>query len=303
MPLLTPADLGFVPDGPASDGTEPGSWRKVVGGRVVRFRRLRTLAELKPVEDLQRAVFAGIGDRDLVAAGMLVVVPETGGEVLGACVATSGGGQDVVGFAVGWGGFVRGRPRILSDMLGVRPGFRGGGLGAELKKLQAAVALAAGFVEMVWTVDPLRAANARLNFEKLGAHAGRYEIDRYGSGFAADLYGRMPTDRLHVTWPLTTPGVRDRLLGNVPPRTADDVRSIPRFDPNRVAPAVRPPRVLLPLPADIDGLLVADPAAALRRRLELRGALVAAFEQGYVVTGFAPPLAPAADPTYVLSLA
>ncbi len=263
----------------------------------MRFRRLRTLAELEPVEELQRAVFAGILDRDLAAAGMLVVVPETGGEVLGASVVISDGAEQLVGFAIGWGGFVDGRPRLLSDMLGVRPGWRGGGLGAELKRLQAALAVAAGFVEMVWTVDPLRAANARLNFEKLGAWSDWYEVDRYGSGFAADLYGDLPTDRLHITWPLTDPVVRDRLLGRAMPRTAVDAGGLPVFNPGSKATSRQ---VLVSLPADIDALLRTDPAAALKWRLRLRETLTAAFAQGFRIVGFAPALDSAADPAYVL---
>ena len=71
---------------------------------------------------------------------------------------------------VGWGGFV-GRPRVVSDFLAIRPEARSLGLATELKRLQAAIALSRGFEEIVWTVDPLRAANARLNFGKLGATA------------------------------------------------------------------------------------------------------------------------------------
>ena len=68
--------------------------------------------------------------------------------------------------------------------------------------LLAALALAAGYPEIVWTVDPLRAANARLNFERLGAYADEYLEDLYGADFAPGLYGGLPTDRLLVTWPV-----------------------------------------------------------------------------------------------------
>src|SRR5215216_3289844 len=40
----------------------------------------------------------------------------------------------------------------------------------------------------------------------------RYEEDRYGADYATGLYGGLTTDRLHVTWPLKSPRVRDRLL-------------------------------------------------------------------------------------------
>ena len=296
MPF-TPADLGFTVASTGEGGVGQPGWSKRCGAYDVTFRRLSSLPELEPVEALQRVVFAGITDLDLVAAGMLVVVPETGGEVLGAFVTTPDG-EELVGFVIGWGGYVDGRPRILSDMLGVRPGFRGVGLGAELKKLQAAVAVASGFVEIVWTVDPLRAASARLNFEKLGAYADTYEIDRYGSGFAADLYGGMPTDRLHVTWPLLAETVRERLMHPVSARARLDIAGTPAFNPEAGGFAIE---VLVPMPSDIDALLASDPDAALTWRYALRRALVPAFDQGYAVTGFAPAIEQRTDPALVLT--
>ena len=198
-PLFTAEELGFaeLEPPPVEPEGRGGVWRKRVGGREIEFRTVRDLAPLAAVEALQRTVFAGIAEVDVAGPGMLVVVPETGGEVIGA-YRTGPTGEELVGFVIGWGGYVGGRPRVLSDMLGVRADLRGGGLGAELKKLQAALAVSRGFVDVVWTVDPLRAANARLNFEKLGAYADRYEIDRYGPELATGLYGGLPTDRLHV---------------------------------------------------------------------------------------------------------
>ncbi|HEX5500632.1 MAG TPA: GNAT family N-acetyltransferase, partial [Thermomicrobiales bacterium] len=183
--------LGFTGD------AEHG-WRRIARGREWRFRPLRTLADLQPVEAIQRRVM-GVSDIDLSPVSALIVVPETGGDVLGAFPVNV---DTLAGVAIGWGGYVDGAPRLVSDLLAVDPAFRNLGLGAELKRLQAAHAASRGFREIVWTVDPLRAANARLNFEKLGAVARRYEIDRYGSGYGAGLYGGLPTDRLHLSWRL-----------------------------------------------------------------------------------------------------
>jgi predicted GNAT superfamily acetyltransferase len=281
---FTADELGFElldppPAGPEGRG---GAWRKYVGGQPLVFRLVRDLDALAAVEALQRMIFAGIGDLDVLGPGILVVVAETGGEVLGVFRGGSTG-EELIGFVVGWGGYVHGRPRIVSDMLGVRADARGGGVGAELKKLQAALALERGFVEIVWTVDPLRAANARLNFEKLGAYCDRYEVDRYGAEFAAGLYGGLPTDRLHVTWPLDSPHVRDRLLGRTTSTTPADVAGLPLFDP---AAGPASDRVLVPLPADIDRLLADDPAAAHEWRFRLRTDLTAAFAAGYAIRGF-----------------
>jgi predicted GNAT superfamily acetyltransferase len=166
-------------------------------------------------------------------------------------------------------------------MLGVRVDLRGSGVGAELKGLQAAVALESGFAEMIWTVDPLRAPNARLNFEKLGATANRYEEDRYGADYAAGLYGGLPTDRLHVTWALDSPRVRDRLLGQAKTTTLADIAGLTHFDPD-----ANVDRALIFFPADVDRIVTFDPNLALRWRLTLRETLPLAFALGFKITGF-----------------
>lgn len=278
----TAEDLGFVPE--AIDGNGPKRWIKRVGAHSIRFRRLETVPELAPVEELQRAVFVGISDRDLLPAETLLTAIDTGGIVLGAFRIDANGSEEPVGFSIAWGGYVGGRPRLVSDFLGVREEVRGGGLGAELKRLQAALAVAAGFLEIVWTVDPLRAANARLNFERLGAYCDRYEVDRYGSGFAEGLYGGLPSDRLLMTWPVITTAVRDRLLGVSQPHGYDELADLPHFDTDSVD---NPERALVSLPSDIDRLVHEDPEAARRWREQLRGSLLVAFGRGYAITGFA----------------
>ena len=267
---LSPARLGFAGD------PEQG-WRAALRGRDWHFRPLRSLADLAPVDDLQRLVM-GVSDYDLMPANGLVVVRETGGEVIGAFPSEGG---DLAGFVIGWGGWVDGLPRILSDMLAVDPAHRNAGLGAALKRLQAGHARTAGFREVVWTVDPLRAANARLNFEKLGATARHYETDRYG-GYGAGLYGAMPTDRLHVSWRIDGARARGRLLGLEPPTAAAEVAGVATF-----ARGMAAARALVAIPADIDALLRAEPAAALVWRHRVRDALLAAFAEGFTITGFA----------------
>jgi predicted GNAT superfamily acetyltransferase len=283
-PPPTAIDLGFsVDDETRGPHGEAMAWSKRVGDRPVTFRLLRRLPELLPVDDLQREVF-GVSDLDLLNSGELVSVSETGGEVIGAFVASDAGVEELVGFSIGWGGYYQRRPRIVSEFLAVRADVRSLGLGADLKRLQAAIALERGFVEMVWTVDPLRAANARLNFEKLGAVADRYEENRYGEGFAVGLYGGLPTDRLHVTWPLTSPRVHHRLRGRYTPLALADVDRLRHFDPL----ATDQDRALVYLPSNIDLLVARDPNAALRWRLSLRKTLQSAFAAGFAITGFVP---------------
>lgn len=281
MPALTPTELGFSRAG-------DDAWVRELGGQAVQFRLLATLADLAQAEALQFDVF-GVTERDLIPANELIVVTETGGMVIGAFLPRE---PDVAaGVLVGWGGFV-GRPRLVSDFLAVRRQARNLGLAEHMKRLQAVIALDRGFQEIVWTVDPLRAANARLNFGKLGATANHYENDRYGSTFAAALYGSMPTDRLHLTWEIATPRVQVRLLGEPAPGIPAD---LPAYEPGRF-----PPAATLAIPSDIDALLVVA-AAAREWRLRLRESLTQAFADGYVVTGFVPATTEGGNPALLLT--
>ena len=256
-------------------------WTRVVRGTEVVFRELTTLAELAPLEQLQREVM-GSTELDTMPANALIVIPDTGGAVLAAEV-----GGELAGALWGFGGFFDGRPRIVSDWMGVRAPFRSLGLGAELKRLQAALALAAGVAEIVWTVDPLRAANARLNVAKLGATSRRYEVDRYGA-YAEGLYGTMPTDRLHLAWDLRDPAVTAHLGGEPSPAASPAGRNPPAD------------QIVVPIPADIDRLLAADPDAALAARLRVREQIQSAFAAGYVLDGHR-PARDGLDPAHVLT--
>ncbi len=263
---ITARALGFTQ---TADG-----WRRTVGGRELHFHRVRSRADFEQCERLQREVF-GVSEHDLASFSIMVIIPKTGGEVLGAF-----DGPRMVGYIQGYGGYIDGQPRLISDLMAVEPDYRGG-LGYALKALQAAVTLEAGFEVMSWTVDPLRASNARLNFERLGAYSNEYVENLYGEDVAAGLYGGMPSDRLVVTWPLTSERVRQRLLSGYQPLASDALTAVPDY--TDYAPA----RARLAIPSDIDALLARDPEDALTGRYRVRAALEDAFASGYALTGFA----------------
>src|SRR5688572_22769454 len=233
--LPDPATLGFR-------GDDETGWVRSTRGREVHFRLLRTLDDLVHAEHLQEEVF-GVSERDLIPANELIVVAETGGAVIAAFLPDEP--DRAVGVLLGWGGFV-GRPRVVSDFLAIRPEARSLGLATELKRLQAAIALSRGVEAIVWTVDPLRAANARLNFGKLGATAMSYEIDRYGSAFAPFLYGGLPSDRLHVTWAITSASVIARL------RYQADAAPSSNRETEPYSPGARQHVARVDIPTDID---------------------------------------------------
>ncbi len=284
LSILNPESLGFQPVASAECPSETSAWTQILGNRSVTFRLLRTLAELAVTEDLQRDVF-GLTDYDLLAAGELIVVHETGGEVIGAFLEEDGTEQ-AVGCLFGWGGYVGGHPRVVSDFMAVRKWARSGGIGAAMKRLQAALAISRGFEEIVWTVDPLRSANARLNFGKLRAYTNRYIENLYGTGYGEAIYGGLPSDRIQVTWPISSPAVQQHLLRSDNPPLDFDLAELDQFDAER--PDVD--RATIMIPTDIDQIVQSDPANALKWRLSLRRDLQAAFGAGLAITDFVPHL-------------
>lgn len=277
---MNASDLGFK----QLDRT---TWSHDLRGTTVIFRQLAGLDELAPVEAIQRDVF-GATDLDIYAAGQLMSFAEAGGHTITAWV-----GDELAGTVIGIGGMVDGEPRLLSDWMGVYPQFRSLGIGADLKRLQAAVSLDAGYREIYWTVDPLRAANARLNFNKLGAWSDHYEQNRYGTSYGEALYGGLPSDRLHLRWSIVDPMVHDLLTAPTQP----DYRAegLDSFAPGQSANMA-----LIPIPQDIDAVLASSQAEALAWRMAVRSTLPVALAEGFRVTGFVPARG-AATPALLLT--
>jgi predicted GNAT superfamily acetyltransferase len=279
---FAPADLGFHPTDPALPPAAQTAWRASIAGRPVLFRLLFTLEEFAGVERMQRETM-GMTDYDLFAATGMGVPIETGGHVLGAYLADASGHEELVGALYAFGGYVQGRPRIVSDFMGVLAHQRSWGLGAALKRLQAAIAASNGFAEVVWTVDPLRAANARLNLVKLGGYCDHHERNRYGESFAESHYGGFPTDRLHMTLDLASERVGRRLRGRELPPVAGPAETL-----------------AITIPADIDTIVRHDPAQASVWRFRVREEIEAAFADGWILTHFEATHGPDRTPALIL---
>ncbi len=169
----------------------------------------------------------------------------------GALIAGAFSGGEMLGFLFGFPCAEAGVQH--SHRLGVHPKAQGMGLGVKLKWFQRDWCLARGIAQVRWTYDPLRAINAGLNIGTLGATAGEYLVDYYGE--MPGINAGLPSDRLLARWDLNA------------------VRA-PIPEGTRVA-----------IPRDFDALL-ADPAAALRARLDLRAVLQSAFARGERIIGF-----------------
>ena len=138
---------------------------------MIEVRAVSGVDELRACEDMQVEVW-GYTDREIVPKNELLAAVRSGGSLLGAFE-----GGTLVGFAYGMAGLDSLGPYLSSRLLAVRESHRSKGLGETLKLAQKDDALRLGYRRIRWTQDALQAANARLNFRKLGATASRYTVD------------------------------------------------------------------------------------------------------------------------------
>jgi chorismate synthase len=235
-----------------------------------------SLDTLSLVVRLQARVW-GMPPDELVPVNILAILPDTGGSVLVAYRETVGFNADGwLGFAIAAGGR---SGTLVSHMLGVREEQRGTrDLGWHLKLLQGYEALRAGHRSAVWTFDPMRGANARLNLEKLGASVRELTLDKYGV-LRSDLYGNVPSDRFTAYWDLVSAVTHGRLdevrTGRYSGPDPQMVRTFPEITPDNAGRLVAsaPFAARYRIPADIDDLMVADARRANAWRSEMRAAL------------------------------
>lgn len=162
-----------------------------------------------------------------------------------------------VGMCAGFVGVQDDGLHLHSHLAAVLPAAQGRGIGRMLKRHQREWCLDHDIHHVTWTFDPLVRENARFNLHHLGA---------VGAGYLVDLYGQMddeinrgqPSDRLLVRWDLDS----DRTL-----RALDAPLPTPKADGSGVA-----------TPESIVAMRAADPDAAMRWRLAVRAAMVAAFD-------------------------
>jgi len=228
---------------------------------TVTIRPIDDVAKMRAVEDLQKEVW-GIPDIEVVPVTQLVAAKEAGGTLIGAYDA-----DVLVGFVYGFPSFEYGQAAHHSHMLAVKTAYRNLDLGRRLKLAQREHVIAQGIAVMTWTFDPLQSLNAHFNFSKLGVVADRYLVDFYGAEAASFLH-QTGTDRLWVSWWLTSDHVKRTISGDRAPES---------FPPDDVS---------IEIPADINSLQQQDPRTALRWREETRAAFTEAIRAGYKVVGF-----------------
>ncbi len=254
------------------------------------IRRLSSLEEYQACADFQEEVW-GRGFSEKVSAAILMIANRLGGIAAGAFDASG----TLHGFVFGLTGVVDGRLVHWSDMLAVRSEGRDRGLGTRLKLYQREALLAQGVREMRWTFDPLQARNAHVNFSKLGIVCRDYVENMYGHT-DSPLHRGIGTDRFIARWFMDSPRVESRIRRATGGRRAGPVTGLPSalsVDTSAAYPvpgspmlSLEDPRVLVPVPADVNLVMGTDLDLAVRWREATRKVLTHYFSRGYEAREF-----------------
>jgi len=258
---------------------------ETVAGLSVVIRDVETGDELRAVEELQRTTW-GVRDLDVVPLTQLIAAKTAGGVLMGAF-----DGDEMVGFVYGFAGIEDGQPIHHSHMLAVRPEYRNHDLGRRLKFAQRDQVLKQGIDVMTWTFDPLQSLNAHFNFNKLGVVSDRYFVDFYGRDASSFLH-RTGTDRLWVSWLLTSRRVLDKVAGSGTQGDLPDAElmlelregEVPHIVKSQGIPSA--PRVLIEIPLKISEIETNDFELAAAWREATRTAFQAAIGAGYRVVDY-----------------
>jgi predicted GNAT superfamily acetyltransferase len=254
------------------------------------IRPLTTIEDCRRVAALERVVWAYTDGEDVVPPPVLIVCVKRGGILLGAFE-----GDDLKGFVYSIPAIKDGRPTQWSHMLGVMPDARARGIGLKLKLAQRDRALEMGLDLIEWTYDPLQAANAHLNFARLGVIVEHYEENIYGDS-SSPLHSGTPTDRFVAEWHIRRPHVERRIHAAGGSLMRDRaISKAPVVNPSRPGTGLRPGpvdltldarRILVEIPTTFTEMLSVDPGLALEWRLATREIFQHYFGQGYRAVEF-----------------
>ncbi|HLF91696.1 MAG TPA: hypothetical protein VI451_22340 [Anaerolineales bacterium] len=248
----------------------------------ITIRDLKTYDEFLQVQALHRIIW---GLEEGLYPPLLNTAANNGGLVLGAF-----DGEKMVGFSFAFlGRHPDNTLKLCSQTTGLLPEYRGQKLGERLKWAQYDRAYAAGLHLITWTVDPLEASNAILNFRKLGGICQTYYENLYGEHFS--IFGQgLPSDRLLVEWWLdqgrvsrlrrgeaTTPFPPTGPIAN-PAAGQGHARQITGLDLSLDTPIV-----LVEIPADLQTIRQANLPLARDWRLRTRQAFQTYFAHGYQI--------------------
>src|SRR5262245_62177171 len=250
------------------------------------YRDLTTLDDFAAVVELERRIW-GPGYDDVVPTSILTISVHCGGILIGAFAE-----ERMVGFVYSLPGIKHGRATQWSHMLGVVSEYRQAGVGHQLKLLQRDRALEMGLDLIEWTYDPLQAANAHLNFVKLGVVVEEYLENVYGES-GSPLHQGNPTDRFVAEWHIRSPGTE---LGAkfVPPSSVPaDAVAVNRttwsdewLEAIDVDLSIDAPKLMVQIPMGFTDMVTRAPDRAMAWRVCTRAIFTTYLDRGYRVVAF-----------------
>jgi predicted GNAT superfamily acetyltransferase len=175
----------------------------------IEVRTLTQIADMLPIEALQHVIW---GYDQPYPARLLLVIAETGGQVLGAYWQGRMIGFSFMLYARGHHGE---GPYFHSQLVGVLPEYRDKNVGFLLKTAQRRYALNVGIDKIEWTFDPLQGRNGYFNVHKLGTMIRRYRPDYYGR-LDSTFTRALASDRCFAEWFVRAPRVEARLAAREP---------------------------------------------------------------------------------------
>jgi predicted GNAT superfamily acetyltransferase len=254
----------------------------------VSFRDLTSLDDFAAVVELEREIW-GPGYDDVVPVPILAITVKRGGILIGAFEE-----DRLVGFVYSIPGIKHDKPTHWSHMLGVIAEYRSAGLGRDLKLLQRGRAVSMNLELIEWTYDPLQAANAHLNFAKLGVVVDEYEENVYGES-ASPLHRGNPTDRFVAEWWIQTPHVKERIaegagsrpVGFAGATPVNEIKSAGDWtECRKVDLSVDTPRISVNIPLGFTDMMSQAPDLALSWRMATRSIFMTLFARGYRAVDF-----------------
>ena len=256
------------------------------------IRPLTSLEDCRKVAELEKTVWGYTDAEDVVPPPVLIVSIKRGGVLLG----SFDDAGEMNGFVYSIPALKDGRASQWSHMLGITPEARSLGLGTKLKLAQRDATLDMGLDLIEWTYDPLQAANAHLNFAKLGIIVAEYEENIYGES-SSPLHRGTPTDRFVAEWKLREPHVERRIASIGRPVIRDAaIVDAPVANPSRPGePWIEPTegnlllterRLLVEIPTGFGDMQREAPDLALAWRLATRRIFQTYLGRGYRVVDF-----------------
>ncbi len=252
---------------------------------MITYREIRESRHLEAIVDLQADVWLS-SDRESTPHNTLLAVIHQSGSIIGAL-----DGDRVVGFTFAFISRFKDEFGMWLHMVAVHPDYQRQGIGFHLKQAHRTWCLREGYRLMKWTFDPLQRGNANFNFRQLGGYGATYHVNFYGE-MKDGLNLGMPSDRLELTWDMSSARVEASATGNLPYLTSDfpaEAFLLTQCADHTPHQTVHPPTEryhFVEIPADINRLKKQDMDLALAWRLALRDVMVNTLEQGYQVVDF-----------------